>query len=40
MTDVLKNVEAAFNRLKRAIFGAKEKTKEKAESSRAELEVE
>ena len=40
LTDVLKNVEAALNRLKSAIYGAKENTKEKEESSRAELEVE
>ena len=40
LTDILKKVNAESNRLKRAMVGAKEETKEKAESSRAEVEAE
>ena len=40
LTDVLKKVNATSNRLKRAMVGSEEDTKEKTEWSRAEVKAE
>ena len=40
LTEVLNKFKAEFNGLKRAMVGAEEETKEKAEMSRAEVEAE
>ena len=40
LTDVLKKVKAAANGLKMGMVGDNEETKEKAERSRSEVEVE
>ena len=40
LTDLLNKVKAESKRLKRTMFGAEEKTKDKAKSSRAEVETE